>query len=216
MKAVVIAMALVIGVFVLGLPELLAPKGRRDARLEAELFPPFMAPSPTVPTFADVRAHIEKEPSLRRSDKCIDAAFAAKERERSPFRQRAQYTAYLACYLDRLERTPRTLCDPDKRREFARYTRGYFYLLDRDQQIASDPAAAGFLEMDRRLRSKSDISTGPDDFSPDPAIIGGWARLIDIGALSNGESLEDLLPPEVPSATIDKLAALEVVRPLCP
>jgi hypothetical protein len=217
MRSLLITMAALFGLLFFGVPALLFSGGEgRDNKLEARLYPAFMAPTGEMPTFSDVQDRIRQQRSLRANDKCIDAAFVAASKDRSTSDKRAKYRAYLLCYVNRLERSPRTLCDPEKRRELARYTRGYFYLLDQDKKVSSDPVNRGFIEIQQKMRSGSDISRGRDDFKPDPAILESWARLVDIGALSNGESLEDLLQPEVPEATIQQLASLKVVHPLCP
>jgi hypothetical protein len=169
-----------------------------------------------MPVFSDVLDRVKQQASLRAKDKCVDAAFVAASKDLSAFKRSAKYRAYLTCYVGQLERAPRTQCDPEKRRELARHTRGYFYLLDQDKEISSDPIAGGFVDFQRKLESKSDISPGREDFTPDPAILGSWERLVSIGALSNGESLEDLLQPEVPDEVIRQLTDLKVVHPLCP
>lgn len=218
MRYALIGMALIVVAFVFGLPAMFMLRTTRTVD-NPELYPAFLAPPPRdqVPTFADLERDLAKRPALRASDRCIDAAYAADEKSSSRSQRRKRMEAYLACYIERLEYKPKSLCDPDVRRELARYTRGYFHLLGLAKKMAKPPPMQqGFIEMDERLRRGTDIKSGFEDGAPDPAIIGSWQRLIDIGAFANGESLPSLLSPEVPAPIVEKLDSIRVPLPLCP
>jgi hypothetical protein len=155
---------------------------------------------------------------LRRSDPCIDAAYTAGEKDTTAFDKLARFKGFLACYVGQLDRDPRQLCNVDKQRELARYTRGYFYVLGQAKEIGTNPALREHLELPPEIRAHIDpagITTGYRDFAPNADILHGWKSLVKLGVFANKESLKELLGPEVPADVVEQLGAVQFVRPYC-
>ena len=220
MRYALIATAGLLLLFWFVLPSILFPYAHHGAG-KAELYPPFLAPrtSGPLPTFADVQKKAARIDALRRSDRCIDAAYAAGEKNLNAFDKVARFGGFMKCYVGELELYPRRLCADDKRQELARYTRGYFYELGLAKEVSEKPALKGRLELPPEIRSQidpqSDIIAGYLDFAPDPTIVDGWKNLIKVGVFAKGEALQDLLAPEVPADVIRQLSAVPLVYQYC-
>ncbi|MEI9900952.1 MAG: hypothetical protein WDN31_13360 [Hyphomicrobium sp.] len=172
-----------------------------------------------MPAFADVEKRAIEIDAMRRSDRCVDAAYVAASTNLDAFDRLAMVGGFLKCYVGELELYPRRLCSEDKRDELARYTRGYFYELSFARKVSQDPALKGRLELPSKIRSKidpkSDIISGHLDFTADPSIIDGWKSLIKGGVFTNGKPLRKILRPEVPRDVIQQLNAVPVLYRNC-
>lgn len=219
MRYALIATAALLLLFWFVLPSILFPYAHHGAG-KAELYPPFLAPRTTgpLPTFADVQKKAAQIDALRRSDRCIDAAYTAGEKNLNAFDRLAEFSGFLKCYVGELELYPRRLCGGDKRQELARYTRGYFYELGLAKEVSEKPALKGRLlplEIRSKIDPQSDIITGHLDFAPDPNIVDGWKNLIKAGVFAKGETLQELLEPEVPADVIQQLSGVPLVYQYC-
>jgi hypothetical protein len=220
MKTALIAAAVLVLLAVFVLPKVLFPYARHGSD-RADLYPPFLAPRPSgpMPAFADVKRKVAEIDAARRSDRCVDAAYTAAEKNLDAFDRLAKFGGFMKCYVGELELYPRRVCAEDKRAELARYTRGYFYELGFARKVSQDPALKGRLELPPKIKSiidpKSDIVSGHLDFTADPSIIDGWKQLIKVGVVPKDKALRKMLRPEVPRDVIQRLSAVPVLYQYC-
>lgn len=211
MKQIFIALIVIfLGIRLLSLVPTLKPL-KVPAHEPEQLLPTFLAPQ----RFADIEQGIKDS----RHDPCIASAYHLAWADNPVPRngntgRRGDVTAFLVCHLRRVHDFPLQICVGDGKDQLTRYTRGYFKLLARLRDAPQPPQA--FVQMQGQMDTRSDIQSGPEDFSPDPRIIAGLKDLVHDGVYTKSDDLAKKLSPEVPRSVIAELTAIEPGKPICP